>query len=155
MNNSEELFFKHRICEDCFYYLGKWNEKHTMCPNCQSHNINGCFVEYNLKNAILKDCFELRNLADLLDEQRKIDESLGEDVISDVTSGIRCKELRKIFLKAQMMFFCCGIPMDFQWLTVRLLKYGLYRLKLLTSQKNIVGIIIYCAGFIMASKNLA
>lgn len=79
-----DLIKKYQICEDCMHYIGVLNKNNRVpsCEACHGSNVNGCFVEYNLRQ-IIKDSFETRNLRELIDEHQK--EKVDENFICDFT----------------------------------------------------------------------
>lgn len=110
--DSENVIKKHRICENCSEYLGDWSIQPPIinCQNCSSTKVRGLFVEYNLELA-LKDAFEFRNLKTLIDD---FSVTNNENVVSDITSSVRYKELRREVIKEKydltLLWNTDGVP---------------------------------------------
>lgn len=96
---NEGIIVKHQKCDDCSHYLGIYTKKShkSVCEQCKGTNVNGFFVEYNLEEA-LKNAFESRNLADLINEHKK-NETQDDNFISDFTSASEFKMFKKDVLQ--------------------------------------------------------
>ena len=87
MPPQQEIIKKHRICEKCSYYLGEYNNSRELdvCETCESKEIDGIFVEYDLK-LILKNAFETRNLGSLINLQNQREKN-DSNYIYDISCG--------------------------------------------------------------------
>ena len=90
----DDLITKHQICEECCHYLGIYCKKtyKKTCDQCKSENVNGVFLQYNLKQVFI-DAFENRNLANLIDKHKECQEE--ENYICDATSGTQYQKLKQ------------------------------------------------------------
>lgn len=95
---NDKLFEKHRICENCGFYLGKWSAtpKISTCENCQSDEINAAFFEFDL-GSLLKHLFEFRNLGDFFIAKAR--EIVDDNYITDVTSAPVYRDLKSEVIK--------------------------------------------------------
>ena len=115
--NSNNVIQKHRICEKCSGYIGKWNDtiEVTTCENCDSSEVKGIFVEYDLKS-VLKNALEHQNLSDLLKTHQQSVDNNSEDYISDITSGSKYKYLKRYvipgILDIVLLWGIDGVPIS-------------------------------------------
>ena len=93
---ENELITKHQICEECCHFLGIYSKKNCKktCDQCKSNNVNGIFLEYNLKQVFI-DAFEHRNLATWIDKHRECTEA-DENYITDATCGTKYQEIKQV-----------------------------------------------------------
>ena len=95
----EDLIKRHQFCEDCYHYLrelGKGSQI-LLCNQCKNDNVNGMFIEYNIKE-VLKNAFEERDLRNLIDKHRE-NEKNDNNIVCDFTSGSEYKQLKENVLK--------------------------------------------------------
>lgn len=86
MPDKAKVVKKHRICENCLFYLGLYDKKPTVsiCENYQFEKVIEIFMEYNLVS-IVKDAFENRKLRKLITSHNET--KIEKGYITDITSG--------------------------------------------------------------------
>lgn len=106
---------KHRICEKCGNYLGLWVQQARVkiCKACQSKEVNGIIIEYDLKS-LLKQAFEERNLKNLIDDYKN-SQTDNANFISDMSSSVQYKKLKQNTLinnyDLLLLWNADGVPM--------------------------------------------
>lgn len=120
-----EPVLKHRFCNSCFKYLGKWDLKPSIsiCDACQSTKINGMFLEYNIRS-ILEQAFQMKNLQNLIDQYQEECKSRDDNYIYDINSGSEYNKLTQCTMSGKydilLVWFVDGIP------TAKSDKFSLY-----------------------------
>ena len=92
--NHRGTIVKHQSCEECCHYLGIYSKqsRKKICDQCNSNDVNGEFLQYNLKQVFI-DAFENRHLANLIDKHQDCEEN--EDYICDVNSATQYRKLEQ------------------------------------------------------------
>ncbi|XP_051167210.1 uncharacterized protein LOC127285304 [Leptopilina boulardi] len=116
---GSEPVLKHRFCNDCLEYLGTWDVRISTCHVCKSKRIKGMFLEYSI-SSIIKEAFETKNLAKLIDEYQEECELRDDNYIYDINSGSEYKKLKVGKYDIVLTWFTDGIQ------TAKSDKFSLY-----------------------------
>lgn len=130
-HSYSENVVRHRICDTCFSYLGKWFTEPVVkvCKVCSSRDVNGVFIQFNIR-AALQDAFEVGNLHHFIDKyEKECHENFDETDIFDIIAGSEMERLKDtvLFGKYDISLLCStdGVPTD----ETIVVSYGQYKLK--------------------------
>lgn len=100
-----DFSIKHRICSQCYNYLGKWDEVQVEnCLSCNSRKINSFFLQFNIE-AELRDAFEIRDLSTLINTFRAECETKSPEKLYIITSGSEYRYLKSAVIPGQYDLF--------------------------------------------------
>lgn len=108
---------KHRICSECYNYLGKWSDSVNIeiCPRCKSKKLKSYFLEFSLETE-LRNAFEVRDLHILIDSFQNECAGRNPEKCYDLTSGSEYTRLKLSAIPGQydlcMVWYTDGVQIS-------------------------------------------